>query len=934
MRDRATRLFNIYRGEERQVIFFFIFTFLLFFAIFLPYKISDTLFVAYLSTKNLPFAYGAIALTLILGAFIVIHAYNKYSPKTVFTRLLAGTCAAHLILCIASFLDVWSISPWSWFGLKIINQIIYIQTVSCFWTFMDQYYHFQDAKRIYALFNSAIYLGLTTSGLVIYSASWQLYEVFAASFCILVVALFLITFKTKQFITVPDDTEAAIVSDSGHMLRSFFSTLLKSKFALFLMSANLLSCLLLTTTEISYLSDFQTHFTPANTNVTQAQTEELSRFYGTCLAVAGIINLIFGWFLYSRAVVRFGITSIVLFSSLAFMSVFSGWYYSTSLLFPVLGLFMCESTVPALDENNFNVLLNAVPLRIKPKVRILIESFSEPSGMLISSLVISAAFIDSRLFGMLLSGLAVFVTWQLSRNYFNGIFQNLKNHALHLSKTMQDWFYDSSKRERRKSDDQLVHMCLQGDILLQKMALDVLFSCNKQPLIKKVLQHNPNFPTETKIHFIHLIDKTLTHPETYPEPLILDLLAKWQENETDIDLLGEIDFFLAKRALLHPDKAYNNLTSSHLRQKCAAIIALQNSFAPQSIQDLTYNKTASVEALQQLLESPSETELAAGLEVLGIEGLQQNIEVLIEYIYHPSITVARAAAKALLASVDNTDVRHGKNIIEAVKRRNDSEFRIYLLKTIAKIGSTTLIRPLITITPTLRPNELRVLEKVFCEMGLKTVPTLVSILNDVAIPDRQRLFAGKILAQLSLPQLKANLYQIIKTEIHRAYFYYAYANMLPNEYDGTDLTLLKDGLFSSFDSVISFIIQLLGASKWIEDAELISFSLRSKNPKIVSQAIETLEFCCNRKIFRLLYPLIADLPLKEKLRFCVKYTDTTLELPEMLKELEGKANTLELVLALTWMYRLDVPEWRTALRKHIITQEEAFHRFTYELLET
>ena len=134
--------------------------------------------------------------------------------------------------------------------------------------------------------------------------------------------------------------------------------------------------------------------------------------------------------------------------------------------------------------------------------------------------------------------------------------------------------------------------------------------------------------------------------------------------------------------------------------------------------------------------------------------------------------------------------------------------------------------------------------------------------------------------------------------------------------------------------MIDFIIQLLGASKWIEDCELIAFSLRSKSPKITSQAIETLEMCCERSIFRLLYPLIGDVPLKEKMRSCLSFAEIGLDVAQVLEKMEKSQNSLDLLLATTWKYRLDFPGWRAALRKQMASREKMFHQFAYELLET
>lgn len=933
MKEKAHRLFNLYTGEGRKALFFALLAFVLFFATSLGVKLSDALFLIHLSANKLPLAYGCISCILIASVSFIIYAYNRYSPTTVFYKVLTTGTVFYLLVTLSLFSGIAKSTPWTWFALKVCNQIIYVEVLSCFWTFLDQYYHFQDAKRLYTLFNSSIYLGLAATGLLIRSGILEIVQIFSLIVILLLCVLIVSRRAVDHFDIVPDDLEAESVPNSDQKGKnSFFSSLIRSKFTLLLMLGSLFLYLIMTTTEFGYLSSFQRYF-GVEPGVNSGQDEAsyaLTRFYGTCLAVIGVCNLITGWFFYSRFVLRFGVNTLVLLTPIGFLITYAGWPFDSSLLFPIIGLFVVEGLYPIIEDNNFNLLLNAVPLRLKSKVRVVIESFSEPFGMLLSSILLAFGFIDWKILGLLLAACCLTVALCIRANYFKAIFINLKDHSLHLHKIGRDWLTTLSKKERKSVEDKLLQLIHHRDIEFQKLAWDALFSTNKLSLFKRALVNSESLSTISKIHFLKLIEKTPYASETF----VIDAIQRWQEECSDADLQASIDFFLAKIGLLHPEKAEYYLASPLLLQKGAAIIALQDSFAHQSLQHVTYNRTTALEELQHLLESKNEDELALGITLLGFEGTQQNIEILIDYLSHPSLKIAKSAATALQECLDCHSMRYAKIILEEIKKRNDSEFRLICFKTLSKIGHTSLIKPMIALSTVLRPNEARLLEKVISDLGLKTVPAVVEALVDIELPDRCRIVAGKILAQASLPQLNAHLPAVIRKEIERAYFYFYYGNSLPTEYQGHDLTHLKDGLLSSFQSVIDFIIQLLGASKWIEDCELIVFSLRSKNQKIISQAIETLEMCCERKIFQLLYPLIGDLPLREKLHRCLQYTNTHLTVEEVLEKMAKAATTLNLILATTWKYRLDLPNWRDMLRKEMANREEIFHHFAYELLET
>jgi hypothetical protein len=932
MRERTHRLLNLYSGEGKQALVFAILGFVLFFAIFLGYKLSDTLFLINLSAKRLPLAYGVIASILICSALLIILAYHRHTARTVFFRVVLIALIFYSAITVACVMGIVQASSWSWFILKVCTQIIWVQMLSCFWTFLDEFYHFQDAKRIYTIFNSSLYLGLTTAGLVIRSNAFGIIELFSAIVVLLALVLFIAPRVVSRFPTVPDDSESEMVQQSeGQALSSFFKVLITSRFSFYLMVANLLIYLLWTTTEYGYFTSFQNYFGVAgHTSSSMTSSQEFTRFYGTCLAIAGAFNLIAGWFLYSRFILRFGVTTLILLTPLCFIATYTIWPFDPTIAAPLLGFFIVESLLPAIEDSDFNILLNAVPLKIKSKVRILIESFSEPTGMLLTSLLLSLPFLDFRFLGLILSCICLGITLTVRMGYYSAIFKNLKDHSLHLYRTVQDWLLLLPKREKKACQERLIMLLSHPDPEFQRLATEALFQEKKVHLIKKALESSDAFYPTTKILFLKLADSSPYHSEAF----ILDAIAKWQEGEQDLDLLSHIDFFLAKHGLLHPDKAQYTLSSPQLFQRGAAILALQHSFAHQTLSNVTINRALALSEINKLIESENEEELSMGLKLLGIEGSQQNIEILIDYLKHPSLHVAKAAASALGECLDLHDLRHAKVIIDEIASRPDSEFRIFCFKALSKIGHTSLIRPIIGLAPYLRPNETRALERTMAELGLKTIPSLVSIITDVELPDRTRVLAGKILAQLSLAQLNASIPQIIKKEILRAYFHFYWGHTLLDEYQGYDLTLLKEGMLSSYQSAIDFIIQLLGASRWIEDSELIVYSLRSKNPKIISQAIETLEMCCERGVFRLLYPLIQDLPLKEKLKCCEKHISNSCTLPEILDKLEKMANTLDLVLALTWKYRLDLPDWRIALRKQMARRDSIFHNFAYELLET
>jgi hypothetical protein len=233
----------------------------------------------------------------------------------------------------------------------------------------------------------------------------------------------------------------------------------------------------------------------------------------------------------------------------------------------------------------------------------------------------------------------------------------------------------------------------------------------------------------------------------------------------------------------------------------------------------------------------------------------------------------------------------------------------------------------------LRPIVRRTAEETIINMGLKTVPILTSIIRDMTLNERGRILAGKILAKLSLAQLKNNLIDIVTVEIEKANFYFYYSNTIQKKYPLYDLNLLQNALHTGFQSIIDFTIYILAEASLIEDCELIVKALHSKTTKSHAHAIETLEKSIDKKLFSQILPLIDDTPLEYKLQQASKQIDTALTLKQLLDKLENSHLFFDKIIAAHLKAKLKMPNWQQSLREQIKKSDELFHQFTYELLE-
>jgi HEAT repeat protein len=287
-----------------------------------------------------------------------------------------------------------------------------------------------------------------------------------------------------------------------------------------------------------------------------------------------------------------------------------------------------------------------------------------------------------------------------------------------------------------------------------------------------------------------------------------------------------------------------------------------------------------------------------------------------------------------MAQADSINsIQQAPLIISHLTNVTDNEIRLACLKALGKVNDSTLVSQIIQTSAHFRPSERRLTEAIISQMGLKTVPTLLALTKDISMPDRCRVLAGRILGHLSLPQLRANLSEIIRQEIERAYFYFFYSHTIQSNYPHLDLKMLSDVLMTGYHSVINFIIQLLGVSGEIEDAELLSRSIRSRNPKVRSQVVEALEKTAETPIFRLMQPLVDELPHQEKIQAYLNLKRKSLSLTDLLDTMTQSSSQIDRIIAATIKHQLNVPNWRESLRQQMLQHDEIFHHFAYELLD-
>lgn len=893
MKSLVRKLFNIYPGEEKNALSFALLGYVWAFAVSLGWKNTDALFILNVGAEHLPTTYFIIALCMIVIASLMIRAYDKLQVHRIFITNLCFAIAFYTAAHFFLLQEMESGSKVIWYALRIFGWIAFCVINTNFWVFIDQYYHLGDAKRLFSLFLSAVFLGFGTTGLLMQLGLPEVQWVVLIIVGILIVAIFIILWIAKRIphIHGEQDFDPALNVDESSW-RQLILSILQSKFTLFLMGLNFLNYVSVVLTEFNYMSAFQGYFGGGYSvgPVVGEETAPLTLFLGKCILAASLFNIIFCLFFYSRLVRRFGLTNMLVITPLLFVTTYFGWQFSLALIFPLMGFFIAESSLLVVDDNNFNLLLNAVPSRLKYKVRVIIESFFEPIGTLTAALLLSFFASKSLILSLFFASILLMVALLVRNLYTKAIYLNLRQNVIHFEKTPKEWLQNLSEKENKGAKSRLLELVRTEDPAALEFAIEGILDFEDQELFDQFLDIIKTSSSSAKIIFI----EKLKTSDFANDPKVHQELLEWNHQGNDLPLKGTLHLFFAKKGLLSSQEALSDLSSGDSKLICASLIALKHSYDFKSLIATTEHRTLSLLYLKKLLESEGEQDILMGLEVLAFDASQDDIYLLCPYLHHEFLGIARMAASAVEKIASQETASCSKELLQELTARPDPELRRHIINALGKMADISIAQDLLTSSIHLRPSERRHIEKILFNMGSTLIPILLTMTKNSALHDRTRVLAGKILGRLSVLDLRRELFDICKKEIERAQVYFYHYHTISETYPHHDLHVLKDALLSSYHSVVDFIIQLLGVAGEIEDVELLSISMRSENAKVRSQVIETLERTCETPLFRILRPLLDETPLVEKIKSA---SPRRLSLQQLLNRLQNSPLVVDQIAA-------------------------------------
>lgn len=916
------KIFKIYGSELGKVLQFAGLGAVLQAGLIIGISGGDSLFLSNVGVSSLPYIYMVMPVIMLLYASLFSYLISKWGIQ----RLLLNTLSFVALITFLLFLLIGNRDSLTelqltvlYYGIKIFTTVIYIAFYSLFWNFTDLYFDMLESKRVYSFFAGGSAFGVMVGGfLTTFSAELvgvhYLFLIWSLSGLASILVLHLIIRNNIEIDTLSesDQKEEPVLQ----LIKRHGSTILKNRYVMSLAGMVFLVALLAGITEYQYYEIFSLQF---------SETElvaELGRLY----AFVNIFNIIVCLFLFNRLVLRIGVTNVALIQPVVYILAFSFLLLHNGYETAVFAFIAYQGFSVSVDNNNYNLLYNALPIENRAQLRTILEGLLEPVAIAVSGvfLIFYAQNIPPEgisLVGFCAALLLFVVVLLANRDYMGSIVQNLKTQWLDFSRRFTDLVTGLSDKELR-----FVESKCGGHRDEAILAVRVLKSNEVPSALTTALSLASQWAVQNQPVDPRLKDEIKQLMNSKDHEVMVQLLT-WYESQHDFRN-SEIIELLAANRFIHASKVKHLLQEPVPNIRGIALTAMLVSWDIKEIEQ-------ALRIIDGQLDG-ERAEILTAIRVLGYSRDRRFIQDLLPLLCHTDNELRTTTLQSLKEIADRDSHTLINPILEVTESGTTRE-RMLCFEILEKIGDSDCLIPLIKMSPHFTPYELRRVSEIISGMGPLILPILVAVFRDAHMPDKARALAANVMYDVAPAQFERIFEEIIVEEIHTAYkFLYNYHLLDSSSINSGPADLLRRFYFDTPINKINFILEILTTVGRLPAYELIANSLRSSNSKMRSYALEAVEQGVSREIFRILVPLVDGRPLTETLALI---DEIGLSIPESMEELfENGLHTdysIEKAALLSALWEQKAPSapshLRNALRQ---TDDLLVHETVLSLLDT
>lgn len=864
--DFIRRLFRIHRGEELKVFQFITLGTFLQAGIAIGMSLTDTLFLIEVGPDKLPIIYMIVPIIMTLFTPVYSYFLNRFGVQRSFGYilfiLLGGGIFFYLLVSSTALLPNRTLVSLVFYMAKLYSFLWMIALYTLYWSFVEIYFDILDAKRLYPLFSGGLALGAVVGGSMVsvfttFLNAEFLFLVWSVLAAATYPLLLLLKRRWRPLELFEAAEESSLMEQTGDVLKA-----MKSSRYVLLLNLTMFGTIFLTTVcEFQYMEVFSE----------MGNTEQLAALFGKLFAAANVFNLVINFIVFTRLITYLGVRNLVLVQPLIYLAAFIFYYFDYGFNAALFGFLAYQGAQLSIDSNNWNFIYNAAPSESKTQVRTFVENLGDPLATAAAGvfLAVWAPALDPRQIAQIaiLVGVGHIIVSLLLRNdYLMAMITNLRHDWLDFSQTDEEII-----RQLSVSDlDILEEYALHSQLEVAKTAVRFLWILDNYRGLRALLALFDQCSENDRQKLTELFEMMLRDEDN----MIVREILLWLETQ-DVTLSPSLTETLGSHGMIQAKTMMPLLRSHDPVEMGAAAISLLNSW---DIQD----GFEAIWVVNQLAEGGDDYKKIA-IRVLGRSKQERYAHYLVQFLDHPDRSLRLETLRSLNELVSPDSTRLIPAILTAIEKGNHEE-RILGLDVLLKIKDSGCVAPLIKISETFTPFQRRRTEQIILSIGLQTVPMIVSIFRDSKLTTKARSIAARALSKLAFPQFENYFGEIIARALPWAYIFLAYHLTLKRETESAGIGVLAKLYHSVYTQIIEFVLEILAIGGRLPDFEMISSSLRSTNPKIRANTIETIEQGVSRDIFVLLLPLVDSRSPEDKIEFYKrKFSRTLISAPEIIK---------------------------------------------------
>ena len=376
----ATRLLHVRRAEMDRTFQVTAIAVVLGWGMMTGFNATQAIFLARAGVTSLPVFFIYLALSVWPMAALLGKLTQRIGVSGALRQVLIVNAVVAIFLYLVY--EITETGPVT-LAAYVIYSVGFEMVMLQFWTFVSEHFNLLEGKRIFPIVAAGssigyILAGVTTSYMAATVSTEALMFVWAAGTTL--AALLVLRLEGRLFRPAPEGAEAQVVEAQLHHRRSGAVRSLATSLR-FLASSRLLAALVVAaalTLVMMRVSDYLVArlFVAA----TRGNLQELTVLIGNAWSISYVVQLLLGLFLTPLILSRAGVKNAILVLPAASLAGFIAVALSPGLLSALFLFVVRNGVATGIDEPAANVLSGALPDRLRPPLRQILDDLVLPGS--------------------------------------------------------------------------------------------------------------------------------------------------------------------------------------------------------------------------------------------------------------------------------------------------------------------------------------------------------------------------------------------------------------------------------------------------------------------------------------------------------------------------------------------------------------------------